>query len=531
MYRSLFSVGGFTLLSRGTGFLRDIMLGTFLGAGLLADAFLVALRLPNHFRAIFGEGAFNAAYVPTYAHILETEGREPAHRFSSQIFTMLLASQIVLLAMAWVAMPYVVDLLAPGFRDNPEKFALAVTMTRITFPYLLFITINTLQQGTLNANGYFAAAAFAPVLLNVTTIAFVAAYAIFPNAGIAASWGTVVSGLLQVMMTGYAAWRAGILEHLVRPEMTAEVKRFFGRLGPAIIGSAGPQIAVFADTIIASMLPTGGLSSVYYADRMYQLPIGVIGIAAGTVLLPEMARRLAAGDRTGAYHAQNRTMALSLALTAPFFVAFIMIPEWIMRAVFNHGAFTGQAADASAAVLEAYGFGLMAVVLTRSAVASFQAKGDTRTPMIVTLASYALNVGLKLLLFRSFGAVGLAAATAAGYWLNLLLLVGIAVHRGDMKPDVFLGRTAAAVSIASGVLAVFALLGPGPLWALFGMIGRFQVEGTFLTLGALGAGVYAAVLLFALHAYGIALPLPDRAKRALGALPFFGARVKSPLRY
>ena len=517
MYRALFSVAGFTLLSRATGFFRDIMLGAFLGAGLLADAFLVALRLPNHFRAIFGEGAFNAAYVPTYAHILETEGRAPAHRFSSHIFTLLLASQVVLLAFAWALMPYVVDLLAPGFRGDPEKFALAVTMTRITFPYLLFITINTLQAGTLNANGHFAAAAFAPVLLNVTTIAFLAATVLFPNAGIAASWGTLVSGLLQVLMTGYAASRAGLLEHLVRPEMTAEVRRFFGRLGPAIIGSAGPQIAVFADTIIASMLPTGGLSSVYYADRMYQLPIGVIGIAAGTVLLPEMSRRLAAGDPGGAFHAQNRTMAISLVLTAPFFVAFIMIPEWIMRAVFNHGAFSGAAADASAAVLEAYGFGLVAVVLTRSAVASFQAKGDTRTPMIVTLASYALNVGLKILLFRPFGAVGLAAATAAGYWLNLVLLVGIAIRWGAMKPDAVLGRTAAAVSIAAVALAFFALLAPGPLWQGAAVVGRLRVELTVLALGALGAVLYAGVLLFALRAYGIALPLPKPRSRKVAA--------------
>ena len=515
MYRSLFSVGGFTLLSRGTGFLRDIMLGAFLGGGLLADAFLVALRLPNHFRAIFGEGAFNAAYVPTYAHILATEGSEPAHRFSSHIFTLLLASQIVLLAFAWAFMPFIVDLLAPGFRGNPEKFALAVTMTRITFPYLLFITINTLQAGTLNANGHFAAAAFAPVLLNLTTILFLSATLLFPNAGIAASFGTLVSGALQVMMTGYAAWRAGLLEHLTRPELTADVRRFFARLGPAIIGSAGPQIAVFADTIIASMLPTGGLSSVYYADRMYQLPIGVIGIAAGTVLLPEMSRLLASGDHVGALHAQNRTMALSLVLTAPFFVAFIMIPEWIMRAVFNHGAFTGQDADASAAVLEAYGFGLMAVVLTRSAVASFQAKGDTRTPMLITLASYALNIALKVLLFRDFGAVGLAAATAAGYWLNLILLVVLAVRRGDMKPDLFLGHTAAAVSIASVALAVFSLTGPGILWRVFAFATRFQVELTFLSLGFLGALIYAGILLTVLRSYGIAIPLPRRFRASL----------------
>ena len=204
MYRSLLSVGGFTLLSRATGFLRDIVLSAVVGGGVVADAFFVAFRLPNHFRAIFGEGAFNAAYVPSYAHILEGEGDAPAHEFSSQIFSLLVASQLVLLAVAWVFTPALVDLLAPGFRIDGEKFALTVTMTRITFPYLLFITVVTLQSGTLNANGRFAAAAFAPVLLNLTTVVFLGAAFAFPDAGVAASYGTTVSGALQLLLTGYA---------------------------------------------------------------------------------------------------------------------------------------------------------------------------------------------------------------------------------------------------------------------------------------------------------------------------------------
>ena len=226
MYKSLLSVGGFTLLSRATGFLRDIVLSAVIGGGLLADAFFVAFRLPNHFRAIFGEGAFNAAYVPSYSQLLEARGERAAHLFSNQIFTLLLASQIVLLALAWAFMPTLVDLLAPGFRRDPEKFALTVTMTRITFPYLLFITVVTLQSGTLNANGRFAAAAFAPVLLNLTTVVFLSVAVLFPNAGLAASFGTTVSGLLQVLMTGYAAWRAGLLETLARPALTDDVEAF-----------------------------------------------------------------------------------------------------------------------------------------------------------------------------------------------------------------------------------------------------------------------------------------------------------------
>ncbi len=313
-----------------------------------------------------------------------------------------------------------------------------------------------------------------------------------------------------MLMTGYAAHRVGILEYLVRPEMNGEVRRFFARLGPAVIGSAGPQIAVFADTIIASMLPTGGLTSLYYADRMYQLPLGVIAIAAGTVLLPEMSRRLAAGDDGAAYHAQNRTVALSLALSAPFFVAFIMIPEWIMRAAFQHGAFTGAAADGSAAVLEAYGFGLLAIVLIRSALPSFLARGDTRTPMLVTLVSFAVNVLLKIALYRPFGAVGLAAATAVGSWINLGLLVFIAIRREQMRPDLQLGRIGAAIAIASAVLALAALAAPSVGWELFGGLKRFSVELTFGFIGLFGTIVYAVALLVALRAFGIDLPMPRR---------------------
>lgn len=510
MYRALLSVGGYTLLSRATGFLRDIALSAVIGGGMLADAFFVAFRLPNHFRAIFGEGAFNAAYVPTYSQILQQEGDERAHAFSSRIFTLLLVSQVLLLGLAWLFTPWLIDLLAPGFRHEPEKFARTVTMTRITFPYLLFITINTLQSGTLNANGRFAAAAFAPVLLNITTIVFLLFAGLFPDAGIAASFGTVVSGVLQMATTAYAAWRIGVLERLVRPELTEEVKRFFVRLGPAVLGSAGTQIAMFADTIIASMLPTGGVSSIYYADRMYQLPLGVIGIAAGTVLLPEMSRRLAAGDDGGAYHAQNRTAAISIALTAPFFVAFIMIPEWIMRAFFQHGAFSGRAADASAAVLEAYGFGLLAIVLIRSATASFLARGDTRTPMIVTLVAFAFNILLKIALYKPLGAVGLAAATAAGSWLNLGLLVFLAIRRDEMRPDMLLGRIGASVSAASLALALVVLVGPPLGWAIFGGLSALQVELTFGFTAILGAAVYCVALVVALWAYGIELPWISR---------------------
>lgn len=508
MYRDLFSVAALTLVSRATGFIRDVMLGAVLGAGLLADAFYVAFRLPNHFRAIFGEGAFNAAYVPCYSQVLAKEGGDASRRFASQIFTLLLASQIVLLASALAFTPQLIDLLAPGFRDNPQKFAAAVTLTRITFPYLLFITLVTLQSGTLNAQGRFTAAAFAPVLLNVVMIVFLAVAFLFPNAAIAAAVGVTFSGVCQFVLTFWALHRVGIHERLVSRLFSKEVRHFFVVLGPAIIGSAGVQLALFADTIIASMLPTGGVSSIYYADRIYQLPIGVIGIAAGTVLLPEMSRRRASGDHGGAYYAQNRTMALSIALAAPCFVAFIMIPDVIMRGVFLRGAFTEQAAEASGAVLTAYGFGLLAIVLIRSAVASFLAVGDTRTPMWISLFAVAINIGLKVLLFRSMGAPGLATATAVGAWINAVLLFVIGSARGLMRPDWVLGKTTAATSIASFALSLFALFFTLPAAEFAARIGHFENEIDLLALLAGGALVYTLVLAAGLHFSGVRLRRP-----------------------
>jgi putative peptidoglycan lipid II flippase len=505
MYKSLISVGGFTLLSRGAGFVRDVLLGAVLGAGLLADAFVVAQRLPNHFRTIFGEGAFNSAYVPSYARVLQSEGPASARLFSGQVFLGLLASQVLLVTLAFVFTPYFIDILAPGFRADPQKFALTVTLTRITFPYLLFVTLVTLQSGTLNAHGHFAAAAFAPVLMNLSMIVFLGLAFLFPNPGLAASWGLTVSGVLQLALTSAAAHRAGIFERFARPAMTKHIKHFLVTLVPAVIGSAGLQIALFADTIIGSMLPTGGVSSIYYADRIYQLPLGVIGIAAGTVLLPEMSKLFAAGNRSGALHAQNRTMALSLALTAPFSIAFIMIPDDIMRGVFLRGAFTREAASASAAVLAAYGFGLVAIVLLRSAVASFQARGDTRTPMLIALVAVAINVGLKIVLYKPFGAPGLAAATAAGAWINLLVLCFLAIRRGAMNVDLFLWKTATTVTTASFILAVFALFAAAPVQRMTAALGRFADVFDLLFLGLAGALVYALVLIAGLRMAGLTL--------------------------
>ena len=255
MIERILTVGGLTLLSRITGFARDIVLAAVLGAGPVADAFFVAFRLPNHFRAIFAEGAFNAAFVPAYARIREQGGAQRAGLFADRIFTLLLASQIVLLAAALLFTPTVIELLAPGFTRDPQRFALAVHLTRITFPYLLLITLVTLYGGILNALQRFAAAAAASILLNLSMMMTLALAVFFPTAGQAAAWGVLISGVLQVLLVGGDTWRVGAVPMLRWPELDADVRRFFRALGPATVGSMGVQLALFADTIIASFLP------------------------------------------------------------------------------------------------------------------------------------------------------------------------------------------------------------------------------------------------------------------------------------
>ncbi len=503
MFKHLLSVGGFTLLSRATGFVRDIMLGAVLGAGVLADAFVIAFRLPNHFRAIFGEGAFNAAYVPNYARVLETEGADKAKAFSGQILTLVLISQIALLVAALIFTADLVRLLAPGFEADPEKFALAVTLTRLTFPYLLSVTLVTLLSGTLNAHRHFAAAAFAPVLLNVSMMSALAIAFLFPSllpsAGHAAALGVSFAGVAEFLLVWRAAHKAGLASLPVWPRWSAEVRQFFVTLLPAVIGSAGVQIAIFADTIIGSLLPTGGPSSIYYADRIYQLPIGVIGIAAGTVLLPEMSRRLSAGDHSGAYHAQSRTMALTILLSAPFLIAFLVLPDLIMRLVFVRGAFTPKDADAAALVLSAYGLGLMAVVLIRSAVASFQAQGDTKTPMLISLFAVAANVGLKIVLFTPMGAAGLALATAVGAWINLALLCALALHSKMMRLDGMFWKMMSGIGLATLALLLVAVFGQSLSYELTKGLGSWSGLAHLCVLAVAGLTTYVGVVLMALR--------------------------------
>jgi putative peptidoglycan lipid II flippase len=494
MLGRIFTVGGYTLLSRLTGFARDIMLAAILGAGPVADAFFVALRLPNHFRAIFAEGAFNAAFVPAYAHVHGERGEVSARLFADRIFTLLFCSQLVLLALAWLFMPQAMSILAPGFTDDAEQRRLAIELTRITFPYLL-ITLVTLYGGMLNVMHRFASAAAASIFLNISMMATLALAVLFPTPGHAAAWGVLISGFLQYfLLAGDLAVHGG-LPRFARPRLDEDVRAFFRALGPATIGSMGTQVALFADTIIATFLPAGALSALYYADRLNQLPIGVIGIAIGTVLLPEMSRRLTADDHAGALAAQRRAFDFTLLFSVPFVTAFLTVPDVIVRAMFARGAFSKTDAAAAAATLAAYAVGLIPFVMIRSAVATFYARKDTATPVKAALTGVAVNVGLKIALVGSLAQVGLAFATAVGAWINLLLVIGFAARAGYLELDRALTRSLAKFVACGALLGAALWLAARFAGTQFSALSALRDEAAFLLLIVVGTLVYAGSVL------------------------------------
>src|ERR1700687_1016378 len=494
MLGRIFTVGGSTLLSRLTGFARDIMLAAILGAGPVADAFFVALRLPNHFRAIFAEGAFNAAFVPAYAH-LYGESERSAKLFANRIFTLLFGAQIVLLVVAWLFMPQVIAILAPGFADDPARGELAIALTRITFPYLLLITLVTLYGGMLNVMHRFASAAAAPIFLNISMMATLALAVLFPTPGHAAAWGVLISGFLQYFLLAGDLATHGGLPRFAPLRLDEDVRAFFRALGPATLGSRGTQVALFADTIIATFLPAGALSALYYADRLNQLPIGVIGIAIGTGLLPEMSRRRASGDHAGAMASRRRAFDFTLLFSVPFVAAFLTVPDVIMRAMFARGAFSKADAVAAGATLAAYATGLIPFVLIRSAVATFYARKDTATPVKAALIGVAVNVALKIALVGALAQVGLALATAVGAWINLLLVIGFAARAGYLDLDKALMHSLAKFLVSGAVLGAVLLIAARFAVSHFSQLSSLRDEAALLLLIVVGTVVYVGSIL------------------------------------
>ncbi|MBV9904841.1 MAG: murein biosynthesis integral membrane protein MurJ, partial [Alphaproteobacteria bacterium] len=363
MFRRLLSVGGFTLLSRITGFVRDILMAWIIGKNVLSDALVVAFMFPNYFRAIFGEGAINPAFLPRYAALHARGDHAAAARFADQIFSWQMLAQLVILVGGLFAMPLLIHLIAPGFAFNPEQMAVTVSLARITFPYLILTLVAIQLSAMLNAIERFWAAAAWSNFQNLGMIATLVCWRWFPNGAYAAAWGMLAGGVMQLFFMLWAAQRDGLNLRITLPRWTPEVREFFAALGAVTLGTATTLIAPMIDTVLASFLAEGSRTALYYGDRINQLPLGVLGIALGTVLLPEMSARLARNDRAGSDAAQNNAAALTLLLTLPFAVAFVTIPGTIMSAIFAHGKFDVHAATLAGTALAGYGIGLPAFAL------------------------------------------------------------------------------------------------------------------------------------------------------------------------
>lgn len=494
MFARLLSVGGFTLLSRITGFGRDMLMAWILGKGILSDAFIVAFLFPNYFRAIFGEGTINPAFLPRYAALHARGEHDAAREFGDSVFSWQMLAQLVILIAGMIAMPWIVRVLAPGFAGNPAELALTVHLARITFPYLILTLVVVQLSAMLNAIDRFWAAAAWSNFLNLAMIATLLASPWFPNAAEAAAWGVLLGGVAQLAFILWAAAREGLSLRVSWPRWSPEIREFFVALGAVTVGAASVVIAPFIDTVLASFLATGSRTALYYADRINQLPLGVLGIALGTVLLPEMSSRLAVNDRAGSDSAQNRAAALSLFLTLPFAVVFVLIPDTIMRAIFAHGAFDKNAAELAALGLAAYGVGLPAMALVRIVASTFYARHDTMTPARVTVTAIVVNIALKIAFVWGFhlGIAGIALGTAIGAWVNVGTLLFLAQKRGLLQVNDGFKRALLPIALAAGAAGVGAWAGT-KIGAMLVQHGRWHEVAMLAVAIALGAIAYLAV--------------------------------------
>jgi putative peptidoglycan lipid II flippase len=496
MLKNILTVGGWTLGSRVLGFGRDMLIAALIGTGPVADAFFVALKLPNLFRRLFGEGAFNAAFIPEFSGILLSEGVAAAKQFAEEAFAVM-AFWLGLMTIAGeVLMPQLMMVLAPGFADEPAKFALAVDLSRITFPYLILICLAALVSGVLNGLEKFTAAAASYVLFNIVSIAcmlWLTPYV--PTVGHALSWGVSLAGCVQLGLLMWAVRRGGMALTIPRPRLTPRMRLLMRRMAPGLLGAGVTQLNLTVDVIIASLLPAGTVSVLYFADRVQQLPLGVIGTAVGTALLPMLSRQVRAGEAAAALATLNRAVEYALFLTLPAALALIVCAYPIMLTLFGRGAFNEESVLFSSQSLAAYAIGLPAFVVVKVLMPGFFARGDTAMPVKIGSACVALNLCLNLAFMTPLAHVGPALATSLSAVCNVAGLAVILIRRGQLRPDAVLRRRVLAMAAASVIMAavlygVRALLFAAPN---HGMV-RVAILAALIASGLVAYGVAAQVL-------------------------------------
>lgn len=425
LIKAMATVAGLTGISRILGFIRDVLTAAILGAGPIADAFIVALKLPNFFRRVTAEGAFSVSFVPIYSQKLTQDGKDNADSFASNAFWVMTTCLLPFTLLAMFFMPLVIHLIAPGFNPGEERYDLAVEYTRVTFPYLLLMSLTALMGGVLNARGNFAPFAAAPIVFNLVLIA--ALYAATPfmeSAGHALSWGLVAAGVLQFLGLLVSVKWAGVKLKFQLPKFDTDMKRLFTLMGPGVIGAGVVHINLFADIIIASTLEEGSISYMYYADRLNQLPLGMVGIAVGTALLPMLSSALAGGDKQEAQNLYNRALEICLLLALPAAVALMVVAEPLIQTLFQRGEFDAHDTMKTTHVLMGYAVGLPAYIFIKVFSTAYWSRQDTMSPVKISIFCTLLNIGLALsfIHFLGWGVEGIALSTGLAGWAQFAIM-------------------------------------------------------------------------------------------------------------
>ena len=411
----------FTIISRMLGYVRDILIAIFLGASLLADAFFVAFRIPNTFRRLFSEGTFNAAFVPSYTSEL-VKGKTKSNKFANEIFNLLLVGLFLIVLVIQIFMPIFVGLIAPGFVEDDNKMSLAVNLTRITFPFLMFVSLSSFFSAILNSHNKFAAASAAPIILNILLIVVLFFGKILNDKLVYyLSYSVSLAGLLQLFFLYFFVKTYYKLDISFRFKINNKVKFFFKKLLPSIFSSGVTQINILVGTIIASF-QANAVSYLYYADRVYQINLAIAGIAIGVVVLPQLSKYIQKKKKDKINLIQNKALELSMFLSLPASVALLIGSEEIISALFGYGSFNETSVKNSAKALYYFAYGLPAFALIKIFSSFFFANQDTKTPFYISLISVILNIIISLSFFKSIGYIIIPIATSISSWFNSIIL-------------------------------------------------------------------------------------------------------------
>ena len=494
LVKSTATIGGYTLVSRILGFVRDVTIASSLGASFLSDAFFVAFKLPNFLRRLFAEGAFNSAFVPLFAGHLAVEGEERAKQFASEAMSFLVLVLVIVTGLFMLFMPWLMFILAPGFAGDPAKFDLTVLLTRITMPYILFISLVSLLGGILNSKDKFAAVAATPILMNLCLI--IVPYLIggmTPTGAHALAIAVMISGVAQWLWLVHFCRRQGMLPKLVKPKLSPEVKKLLLLIAPAALGAGVAQVNLFIDLIIASQFASG-VSYLYYADRINELPLAVIGIAVGTALLPMLSKHVRAGNREAAHHSQNRAIELALFLSLPAAAAIVALAEPIISVMFERGAFGAAETAATYPALIAFALGLPAFVLIKVLAPGFYANQDTKTPFKIATFCILVNLIFNLILMGPLQHVGMALATSIAGWVNVALMATLLIRRDwlAVKPHLKMQFGKILACCAAMVLLLVWLKPEMQPYLAQGEWMRFSA---LIGVSVIGAGAYFAAAL------------------------------------